>query len=145
VLNPATASLSDPQDAAPAPEAARPSPAANLEIVEDKYEPCRCGEVIRGDSREHREHATYRPSPNCFWCQGTGYRIAHRVLRPSPKPDFSEQTALAQIRTLEALVLKAATTLDQCADLLMQAGKVKDAQHTKAAAKAVRKSVGEQA
>ncbi len=104
-------------------------------IAEDLFEACECGRVIHGGSDQPSAHAAYEPSPNCFWCRGTGYRLTKRSVRPI---DMGEQAAHAQIKTLQATVLKAAATVEQAADLLDRAGRTNEAHQTRAAAKAIR-------
>lgn len=121
----ATASPSDSQDAAPAPEAARPSPPSNLKIAEDVYETCSC--VAPGGYGS--------PLASCWHCRGDGYRLTRRVMRPT---DVGEQQAAAIIATLKAHLLRAASTLDRAAKLLDNSGQYDDGQATRGAAKAVR-------
>lgn len=108
---------------------------------EDTFEPCPCGKVIGGDGMSVKGHDTYRPSPNCFWCHGTGYRLTKRIIRPIPKPDFSEQAALAEIKSLHLHIRKAGKSVLVAADLLEKAGQTKHAAATRAVAEAILKPV----
>lgn len=81
------------------------------------------------------------PEPTCVFCEGSGWWATKRILRPAPKPDFSEQSALAQLKTKDMHLLMAAKTIETAADLLERAGKAKDAAQTRQAAKAVRATV----
>lgn len=133
VLTPGqTASPSPSKDAVPAP-AARPSPTANLEIAEDTYKPCPCGLRDRGDG----EPEPSAPKARCAWCDGSGYRLTKRILRPK---DLGEQQATAVITGLRSHLARAAKTLDHAAALLDRSGSADEAQATRRAASALRES-----
>lgn len=66
------------------------------------------------------------------------FRLTKRIWRPAPTLTLSEQAALSRIHTLEALLEKAARTLDIAADRFEKAGLQKDAGATRAAAQSLR-------
>lgn len=110
---------------------AEPLTAAGQQIAEDTYEECSC--VAPGGYGE--------PLSTCWHCKGSGYRLAKRVVRPQ---SFSEQAAYAEIKRLHGIILKAADTVDHAALRFDKANCPKDAQQTRAAAKAIRDTVAGQ-
>lgn len=112
----------------PAANQAELSQTTDLQIAEDVYEPCPC----------MQNYARNEPIATCWRCKGTGYQLTRRTLRPAQKPDFSEQAALAQVKTLEARLERGANTLTHAADLFLKLGHTKEAAVTRAAGQAMR-------
>jgi hypothetical protein len=114
----------------PPPDATLPH---GLDIAEDVFEPCPC---------TVSEFAIHRPNSGCAGCHGSGYRLTKRTYRSTPRASFSEQAALSQLATKDALLAKAARTLDDAAQRFAQKGHVEESAQTRAAACALREEAG---
>lgn len=119
----------------------QPGTPSGYEIAEDHWGICPC-DVPPEDKFEAAVRAGREgPDPSCRHCQGQGYRLTKRIIRPIPKPDPNEQVLLAEIKTLEAKLKKAANTLEADSVRLLepdQARRTRYSQEAKAAARAIR-------
>lgn len=78
--------------------------------------------------------------PDGWYIAEESYKT-ERIIRPIPPPDPNEQALLAEIKTLEAKLQKAANTLDADSVRLLepdQAKRTRYSQEAKAAARALR-------
>ncbi len=105
-------------------------------IAEDVFEVCPCGEVIGGDGMSIRGQDVYTPSRKCFWCNGSGYRLTKRIVRPAPQPNFDEQAARQQLQQAHDHIRKCAGTMVDLAERV-RAGKKLDPRALDAAAQAI--------
>lgn len=116
-------------------------------VAEEVWELCPCHYYSWNDDDAEWERSTPRqPHTACVFCAGSGYRLTKRIIRPLPKPDFSEQAAQSEIRTLQLQLLRAANTLKADATRLLEPDHAKRARYAheaRAAAKAIRDGLPE--
>lgn len=115
-----------------------------MRLEEEVYESCpTCygsGQYYKPVFRDGIPGRADQPAP-CQRCSATGFYLAKRIVRRIPEQSFEERAALAQIKTLQAVILKGAATIEHAASLLDRAGKTKEAAETRQAAQAMRQSV----
>lgn len=111
--------------------------AVNLSIFEDTVEPCPC--VLPPSHVKNQWPYALTAIVDCPFCKGTGYALTKRIYRATDR-NLSALEAL--LKSKDALLEKAANTIDQAAGLFLKLGHQKESAQTKAAAQALRESAG---
>lgn len=106
-------------------------PDAAFLVYEDTVEPC--------PHHLSDEGFPMVPQPSCPACKGAGYRLTKRIYRAT---DRNHAALEAILKSKDALLEKAANTLDTAAALFQKLGHPKESAETKAAAQALRESAG---